>query len=295
MKAASNRRRFLQRSTANRLTTFATPRNIERVFGPSAMELAVELYWNRLRARRDFTALVSDRCVRRGFTVVDVGASWGLFTYHLSRRVGEQGRLYCFEPHPLNRQSLEGAAELQNNVIFQPIALSTGDGVASLSVPRFHGRLVTAQARLGRGFANVDVEGIQVATQSLDAALPAGTHPDFIKIDVEGHELAVLQGGKKVLETYHPVLMLEIEQRHSPVDIQQVFDYISSIGYEIWALTHDGLCPINLFEVERDQLSLLEDRFYPFDLPTKYISNFLALDPATSLAAGASTGPLGQI
>jgi hypothetical protein len=53
----------------------------------------------------------------------------------------------------------------------------------------------------------------------------------FVKIDVEGHELEVLRGGIETLRRHRPNLLIEIEQRHSPVPIFHTLDFLASLGY----------------------------------------------------------------
>ncbi|HUZ11388.1 MAG TPA: FkbM family methyltransferase [Caulobacteraceae bacterium] len=53
----------------------------------------------------------------------------------------------------------------------------------------------------------------------------------FIKIDVEGHEEAVLQGARETIGRNRPALMIEIEERHNRGAIERVFDHFRSDGY----------------------------------------------------------------
>jgi hypothetical protein len=56
--------------------------------------------------------------------------------------------------------------------------------------------------------------------------------PDFLKIDVEGHELAVLEGARQILELHRPAILVECEARHRPNgDVCPVFDLLHSHGY----------------------------------------------------------------
>jgi hypothetical protein len=80
--------RELRRSAANWAANYLTPRNIGRYLGYSVMEAAVGLFRARQLRVADLTAVVSDRLVADGATVIDVGASWRLFSYHLACRVG---------------------------------------------------------------------------------------------------------------------------------------------------------------------------------------------------------------
>jgi hypothetical protein len=56
--------------------------------------------------------------------------------------------------------------------------------------------------------------------------------PDFVKIDVEGHESSVLAGGRQTLVRYKPALLIECEARHRPDgDVRGVFEFLHSLGY----------------------------------------------------------------
>lgn len=271
-------RRAAAHGAANWVARYATVRNVGRLFGRSAMEYATEALWRRRRGK-DVAMAVADRFSPRGATVVDVGASWGLFTYHLARRVGPSGRVYSFEPHPANEPMLRRLADYRRHVHFTPAAVSDDPGPAELVVPRQRSRLVTAQASLAHGFADqgVDVERLEVPTVRLDDAL--GPHMvAFVKIDVEGHESSVLRSGSSMLLRSRPPILIEIEQRHLAAPIDSVFGQLEKLGYQLFYISEHGLGPIADFDVIRDQTSLAApDEFHPFAMPQNYIHDFCAV------------------
>lgn len=276
------------RSTAlNWAANYATPRNIGQYFGSTAMEMAVELLWSRQRHAGDLTAVLPDRFAGQGATVVDIGASWGLFTHHLSRRVGKEGAVFAFEPHPANSVVLQKLAGRRSNVHFRPVAVSDAAGSAEMQVPRHHNRLVTAQSSLAHGFAEqaeVSVETIRVPTVRLDDEIDAARRIGFAKIDVEGHELAVLRGATSILRTWMPPILIEIEQRHLAIPIEEVFHELQNLGYHLYYIDGPQLRAIDQFDLERDQLSkLTPNQFQPFSMPDHYVSNFCAV-PAPEMA-----------
>lgn len=223
---------------------------------------------------------VADRFSPRGATVVDVGASWGLFTYHLARRVGPAGRVYSFEPHPANEPMLRRLADARRHVHFAAAAVSYDPGPAELLVPRQRSRLVTAQASLAHGFAaqGVDVERFEVPTVRLDDALGRDAVVDFVKIDVEGHESSVLHSGSSILHRSRPPILIEIEQRHLAAPIDSVFGQLEELGYHLFYISEHGLGPLVDFDVVRDQTSLAApDEFHPFAMPPNYIHDFCAV------------------
>jgi FkbM family methyltransferase len=224
--------------------------------------------------------VVADHFATSGATVIDVGASWGLFTYHLARRVGPSGQVYSFEPHPDNAPMLHKLAEARPYVHFNPVAVSDSAGHAELLVPKQQHRLVTAQASLAHGFdgQGVDVKSIEVPTVRLDDAVAPSVDVDFVKIDVEGHEISVLRGGSAILQRGRPPILIEIEQRHLSVPITNVFQQLAELGYHLFYITETALRPAAGFDVECDQMSMATSgEFHPFAMPKTYVHDFCAV------------------
>ena len=74
----------------------------------------------------------------------------------------------------------------------------------------------------------------------------------FIKCDVEGHELDVFRGAESMLVEDRPVLLFECEQRHRgarPID--DVFDYLTSLGFVGHFLEGRQLCELTSLPAER--------------------------------------------
>jgi len=74
-----------------------------------------------------------------------------------------------------------------------------------------------------------------------------------IKIDVEGHELAVLEGAQTLLLKDHPSLMIEAEERHRPGTVREISSYLANFGYLGFFLVGRRLRPIAEFDVARYQ------------------------------------------
>jgi hypothetical protein len=70
----------------------------------------------------------------------------------------------------------------------------------------------------------------------------------FIKIDVEGHELAVLRGGLKTIQRCLPMLLIEIEDRHKPRALKEVCELLGEIGYEGYFICKNQLNSVNCFD-----------------------------------------------
>jgi FkbM family methyltransferase len=274
----------------NAAAILATPRNVARYLGSAAMGTLVELVWRRQVRSGDLTAALTDQFVGDGATVVDVGASWGLFSYHLARLVGRGGTVFSYEPHPMNKPVLEKLVKARPNVHFRPVAVSDLTGCADLQVPVFGSRHVTAQSSLAHGFdgqRGVRVEKVTVPTVRLDDEL-GDRRVDLVKIDVEGHELSVLRGASVTLRKYRPTMLIEIEQRHLDHPIKDVFAEIEDIGYALYFIDGQALRPIGEFDLEKHQLSSVTQQvFTPFSMPEGYVYNFCAVASPDVLAGAA--------
>jgi FkbM family methyltransferase len=75
----------------------------------------------------------------------------------------------------------------------------------------------------------------------------------FIKIDVEGHELAVLRGGLATIRRCFPTLLIEIEDRHKPNACKEVFDFLSALGYEGYFIQNKQLVSVSDFDSNAHQ------------------------------------------
>jgi FkbM family methyltransferase len=224
-------------------------------------------------------------CLRPGQVAVDVGCHKGAYAFWMRRQVGPSGTVFAFEPQPRQVAYLRDlfGAMAYENVVLVPMALSDRTGRLPLHVPGGNGRTHGARLeRVGRapptttsshtsvGSAHPAIIDVDVTTlDAFFAKQPRG--PDFLKIDVEGHELAVLAGGCQTLERYRPALLVECESRHRPDgDVRAVFDFLHSLGYR-GSFCHKGRRrPLDEFDPAVHQRI---DRQSP-RLPRDYVNNF---------------------
>src|SRR6476620_790326 len=186
--------------------------------------------------------------LRPGQVAVDIGCHKGAYAYWMRRRVGPSGVVYAFEPQPKQVAYLREAfsAMQYDNIELVPMAVSDKCGqlplytaavsthFASLA-PRDVGGVSDAdsQSRTNSKAASETPPTIQVDVTTLDKFF---THdrkpPHFLKIDVEGHELSVLEGGRRTLERHHPMILVECEARHrADGDVRPVFKLLETLGY----------------------------------------------------------------
>lgn len=171
------------------------------------------------------------RFVNTGDCCIDVGANLGYYTISLANWVGPTGLIVAFEPFPGNFAILEKNVHLNqlHNVTLEPSALSNCSG----SVQLIYG--VEDQFSATPSVGGYAVEGdrlsVNVPTRRLDDyAASMGKAPNFIKIDVEGAELAVLEGARHTLAVARPTLLVEIHgwgtnESEKVLQVLSEFDY----------------------------------------------------------------------
>jgi FkbM family methyltransferase len=221
---------------------------------------------------------------------VDVGANVGLYAAVMARH---SARVLAFEPHPACAAHLRNLKLARCEVV--EAALSDADGQAILRVPYEGdgelpalGTLAEANA-LRDGHEESKSRAIQVATLRLDTALAERLAPGqnlcLIKIDVEGHEQAVLQGAASTIAQHRPVLLIEIEARHGS-DIESIFGTLRGLGYRASALIDDrGLQPIDAETLRGLQSSERLARKLVRPRDTGYVNNVFFI-PGSAGGAG---------
>ncbi len=193
---------------------------------PRRTRLPVRVLW--LRAGGHLEPEIHDmaRLVPPGGTAVDIGANHGIYSYFMVRQFDT---VVAFEPQPACVETLTSWAGSRVDV--RSVALSDRAGESTLSVPVLHGVAMTGYARLAPGRAADDCDVLQVPIERLDDQ--GLTDVRFMKVDVEGHELEVLQGGEQLLRRDVPVLLVEIEQRHlgEGRTVGDVIAWLRGLGY----------------------------------------------------------------
>jgi FkbM family methyltransferase len=216
---------------------------------------------------------------------VDVGANVGLYTAVMARHAG---RVLAFEPHPGCAAHLRAVRIARCEVI--EAAVSDRDGEARLRVPYEGGAEVHALGTLAEQNTLAERNGVRsltVATARLDSALAARLRPGetvgFVKIDVEGHERAVVEGAAATIERHQPVLLIEIEIRHGS-DIEGLFAWLAAWGYRAHALVGEApLAPIDAGALRFLQSAepLTHDRVRAKG--SRYVNNVLFLPEAAGV------------
>jgi len=232
----------------------------------------------RLLVDRAELRFIGER-LRPNQVAVDIGCHKGAYTYWLRRWVGMDGEVIAFEPQPQQVKYLRDVFVKSHfaNVTLVPMGLSDAAGKLRMFVPKARGathQASFATARGGEDACNL----VDVDVTTLDAFFSTRQRgPDFLKIDVEGHESAVLAGGRKTLAKYHPTLLVECEVRHrAGQGVTEVFELLQSLGYMGSFFCKGRRRPLSDFEPTRHQPEFSEND----KPPAGYVNNFAFQHPS---------------
>lgn len=183
--------------------------------------------------------------LRPGMTFFDVGAHFGQYTLVASAIVGDGGTVHAFEPGPKQMSYLQYNVDLnrRTNVKLNSVALSNSSGEARFAIG--------PNVNLGASrIATSEDEAITVQVVTLDeyCLKSAVDQIDVLKIDVEGAEKFVLEGGMKTFTDSPPKAVFyeciaSLCERFGYSN-QEVHDFFISAGYGIMQATKRGLVAV---------------------------------------------------
>jgi FkbM family methyltransferase len=185
-----------------------------------------------------------------GMIALDIGAHLGYFTLLLADIVGNKGKVYSFEPQPLNCDAIRKSAKANgfNNITVIPKAVSNksemldlyfineGDGIASIY-----------KGAESRGQQHLTVESIALDTFfEKEGWLPI----DIIKMDIEGAEIAALEGARELFRR-NPQVKLIIEfypelQKNAGGSPEDFFGILTGLGFNRFSIVKNNLYQITI-------------------------------------------------
>ncbi len=222
--------------------------------------LPSRLYFNLLKWKRGYEEpelkLVKHLCDKKSISI-DVGAANGLYLSHLYR---VSAKCYAFEPRITAIENLKRMfSGISNSIQFENVALSDFSGFTEMKILKSNSTLSTIESgNLIERFGEVELANVPV--KRLDDYKFDGT-VGFIKIDVEGHEEAVLEGSLELLQRDKPSLLIEIEERHKPGSVAGINNFLTRQGYEGFFYQDEQLHSMGSFDLEKYQNFGSKDRY----------------------------------
>ena len=158
----------------------------------------------------------------------DVGSNWGYFSLLLAARPGFKGRIHAFEPWPTTYADLDSVvsqASLADVITTHRLALGASEGQVSMRCGRHSGLAQITEAASAEQLQTVQ----QVTLDGLD--LPA---PDLMKLDVEGAEAAILEGGRELVRRSRPIIVFEHTPGEDLAQAPGVASLLVGLDYDLY-------------------------------------------------------------
>jgi FkbM family methyltransferase len=169
------------------------------------------------------------KIIRPDMVCVDIGAHIGFYTCLMASLVGEGGKVYAFEPMPDHYELLlKNIAENRFHRRVMTYQLACSDVHGNLNVSKVSNMFVVGQVS---GSEQAAVEAVRLDDVITDAI-------DLVKLDVEGHEPAVIHGMASTLSRAKPIILSEINeywlQSCSHSSAVQYVELLESLGYKVF-------------------------------------------------------------
>jgi FkbM family methyltransferase len=204
------------------------------------------------------TVITLEKLVKPGDTVFDIGANIGAHTLGLARSVGAAGRVYAFEPTDFAfdklQRNLALNPELQERTFPRQVLLAAST-VEKIPTEIFASWPLEKEASVHPKHRGRAVTTRNASVETLDRVVERENigRVDLIKIDVDGHELPVLQGGLSVLTRFRPLLVMEMSpyvhaEEHN--SFSELVALLRDAGYSIQDATTWAPLPLQSSELE---------------------------------------------
>jgi FkbM family methyltransferase len=177
--------------------------------------------------------------VRPGDVVWDIGANIGLFTFAAAALSGVGGQVVAFEPDAWLVQLLKRSRALQSpetgSITIIPAAVASQIALRQFKIAR-RSRASNSLVEYGHSQTGGCLEEHTVPTFNLDWLMSNLPTPNVVKCDVEGAEIEVFEGQKKMLGEVRPIVVCEVGSESS----QQMTKILQDYRYNIY----DGEKPL---------------------------------------------------
>ena len=208
--------------------------------------------------------------VREGDVVIDIGAHVGYYTLLMAQLVGKKGKVFSFEPDPLNFQLLKKSVEINrfDNVILVQKAVSNTTEKIKLFVGN-NDRAINRiyDAKLGDAKESIDVESIRIDEyfKENDELV------NFIKIDSEGSEVKIINGMKQFLSRNQELVMMT---EFFPFLIKKSGDEPNQY---LKSLEKSGFSLYNILDKNEKTNKINSENFLESGINSQYCTNLLCI------------------
>ncbi len=174
--------------------------------------------------------------LKKGDTVLDIGANIGYYTLLFAKLVGENGKVFAFEPDPTNFTLLKKNIEINGyeNVVLVQKAVANKNGTVRLYIKGEDNIGYNTIYDTNDGRKSIEIESIRLDDYFKDY----NGQIDFIKMDVEGAEGAVIRGMPnllnktiKIVTEFSPMLLKKFE-----INSKEYLNLLIKHGFKLYEL-----------------------------------------------------------
>lgn len=176
--------------------------------------------------------------IKSGTDSIDVGVYRGVYSYEMSKY---SEKVHSFEPNPIIFKYInKNLKKFIKNIHLYNFALSNQNKTMNLKIPirnsNSNKEIFEEYYEMGKATIHNEnnfenYENFEIQTKKIDE-LSFDNKISFIKIDVEGHELEVIEGAKNTIKRDKPILLVEIEKQYTKKEVAESINFINSLGYK---------------------------------------------------------------
>lgn len=176
--------------------------------------------------------------IKSGTDSIDVGVYRGVYSYEMSKY---SEKVHSFEPNPIIFKYInKNLKKFIKNIHLYNFALSNQNKTINLKIPirnsNSNKEIFEEYYEMGKATIHnknnfENYENFEIQTKKIDE-LNFDNKISFIKIDVEGHELEVIEGAINTIKRDKPVLLVEIEKQYTKKEVAESINFINSLGYK---------------------------------------------------------------
>lgn len=186
------------------------------------------LFWKGINSHEPKSIEVWKRFAKKSKTIMDIGANSGIYSVVASEYAEQTPKIYGFDPIPRILNLYTKNMEL-NNINSTPVqkALSNENGEAIFFDMDSHDNQIGSliKSHVEKHEHHKTIKEIKVEITTIDTFIQENNidHVDLLKIDVEGVEDKVLEGMKEMLIKCKPVLLVEISNNETALNVSKFF------------------------------------------------------------------------
>ena len=189
-------------------------------------------------------SLLFNELIKPGDNIIEAGANIGSHTLHMAKTIGAEGHIYAYEPQRIVFQTLCANLALNGITNVHAIQAGLGSQQGHMTVPVIN---PNQPENFGGISLNLTKQGEPVEIHTIDALKLS--HCQLIKVDVEGMELAVIQGAKETIKNLRPILYLENDRLEKSAELVA---YVKQLNYQVLLHEPPLFNPANFFNKQEN-------------------------------------------